>query len=179
MKNFHQNLLIVLALALCVLCAYQWYGQTLQRGQVESMNQLLSQKLAAIQGYTNSIKDMDAQIAQMDGRITELKGTIKTNDQLVLEQKREINRLEADAVAATNQIVEYKRVIDVYKEKLEDAYAGVKKQNEAITNLVAQRDDFVKKLNDSVKDRNDIVAKYNDLVARVEKMQGGDKGQAK
>jgi peptidoglycan hydrolase CwlO-like protein len=179
MKNFHQNLLIVLALALCVLCAYQWYGQTLQRSQVESMNQLLSQKLAAIQGYTNSIKDMDAQIGQMDGRITELKGTIKTNDQLVLEQKREINRLEADEVAATNQIVEYKRVIDAYKEKLEDAYAGVKKQNEAITNLVAQRDDFVKKLNDSVKDRNDIVAKYNDLVARVEKMQGGDKGQGK
>ena len=28
MKNFQQNLLIVLALGLCGLCVYQWYGQT-------------------------------------------------------------------------------------------------------------------------------------------------------
>ena len=179
MKNFHQNLLIALALALCALCAYQWYGQTLQRSQMESMNQLLSGKLVAIQGYTNSIKNMDAQIAQMDVRITELKGTIKTNDELILQQKREINQLEVNNAAYTNDIAEYKRVVDTYKAKLQEAYDGVKKQNDAIKDLVAQRDDFVKKLNDSVKDRNDIVAKYNELVARIGKMQGGDKSPGK
>jgi hypothetical protein len=51
--------------------------------------------------------------------------------------------------------------------KLKDAYAGIEKQNEAITNLVTQRADFVQKLNDSVKDRNDIVAKYNDLIKKI------------
>jgi uncharacterized coiled-coil DUF342 family protein len=50
---------------------------------------------------------------------------------------------------------------------------GINQQNEAITNLVAQRDDLVKKYNDSVKDRNDVVAKYNDLVNQVQKQQGG------
>ena len=31
MKNFQQNLLILLALRLCGLCAWQWYAQTVQR----------------------------------------------------------------------------------------------------------------------------------------------------
>jgi hypothetical protein len=37
--------------------------------------------------------------------------------------------------------------------------------------LVAQRDEFVKKFNDEMKDRNDVVNKYNDLVRQVEKNQ--------
>ena len=73
MKNFQQNLLIILALSLCGLCVYQWYGQTLQRNQIQKLNQMVYEQGAAIQGYTNSIADMDRQIAQMDARITALK----------------------------------------------------------------------------------------------------------
>jgi hypothetical protein len=58
---------------------------------------------------------------------------------------------------------------------LKDAYADIGKQNETITNLVVQRDEFVQKYNGSVKDRNDIVAKYNDLVSQVQKQQGSQK----
>jgi chromosome segregation ATPase len=172
MKNFQQNLLIILALSLCVLCVYQWYGQTQQRNQVDSMNQLLSQKLAAIQGDTNTIHTMDGQIAQMDAHINELKTTIKTNEQLMLNQKREMNRLELENESMTNQITGYKQAVETLEGTLKEAYDGVKKQNDAITQLVAQRDDYVKKLNDSIKDRNDIVAKYNELAETVKKLQG-------
>jgi chromosome segregation ATPase len=176
MKNFHQNLLIVLALGLCGLCAWQWYAQTHQREQVDYLNQLLSKDQADIQGYTNSIKNLDTQVAQMDAHITELEGTIKTNNQVIVDQKRQISRLELANESYTNQIIEYKRVTAEYQAKLQEAYDGVKKQNEAIKELVAQRDEFIQKLNDSVKDRNEVVTKYNDLVARVEKMQGNAKG---
>src|SRR5437879_3428720 len=113
MKTFQQNLLIVLAFSLCALCAYQWYGQTLQRKEIASINQLLYDKSAAIQGYTNSVKTMDRQIAQMDGRITELKEIAKTNDQLVLSQKRDLSRLQATNTGLTNQITEYKKAVEM------------------------------------------------------------------
>jgi chromosome segregation ATPase len=171
MKNFQQNLLILLALSLCVLCVYQWYGQTRQRNQMDGMNLLLSQKLAAIQGYTNSIHTMDGQIAQMDAHINELKATIKTNDELFLDQKRELNRMALTNEFLTTQVGEYKQAVATLEVKLKEAYDGVKKQNDAITQLVAQRDDYVKKLNDSIKDRNDIVAKYNELAESVKKLQ--------
>jgi chromosome segregation ATPase len=172
MKSFQQNLLIILALSLCGLCVYQWYGQTMQRNEIQKLGQTVHEQSAAIQGYTNSIHTMDRQVAQMDARITELKAAAKTNADLAVTQRREINRLQATGEGLTNQIAEYKAAVESLQGKLKEAYAGIQKQNEAMKELVAQRDEFVKKFNDNVKERNDIVTKYNQLAAQVEKLQG-------
>ena len=86
MKSFQQNLLIIVALSLCGLCVYQWYGQTVQRNEIQKLEQTVYEKSAAIQGYTNSIRTMDGQIAQMDARLTQLKAEAKTNADLVITQ---------------------------------------------------------------------------------------------
>ncbi len=171
MKHFQQNLLIVLALALCGLCIFQWRGQTAQRIEIEKLSQTVNEKTAAICDCTNSIQTMDRQIALMDARLSELKAVAKTNDDTVASQKIEIHRLLAVGDGLTNQLAEYKSAADMLQSRLKDAYEGIKKQNDAIKELVAQRDEFVKKLNDSVKDRNDVVAKYNSLVDQVNKQQ--------
>lgn len=178
MKNFQQNLLIIVSLSLCGLCVYQWYGQTLQRNEIRKLEQTVFDQSAAIQGYTNSIRAMDGQIVQRDGqitqrdaRITELKAEAKTNADFVITQKREINRLQAAVEGLTNQVAEYRLAVESLQGKLKDAYAGIQKQNAAMKELVTQRDEFVKKYNDEIKDRNDIVNKYNDLAAQVEKLQ--------
>jgi chromosome segregation ATPase len=175
MKNFQQNLLIILALALCGLCAFQWYEQTIQRNEITTLNGMVYEKNVAIQGATNSIATLNHQVEQMDARITEINAAAATNEQLVAVQKVEIARLEFNNLDLTNQIAQYKQAIDTLGLKLKEAYAGIEKQNETITNLVMQRDDFVRKFNDSVKDRNDVVAKYNDLVSQVQKQQSGQK----
>jgi len=169
MKNFHQNLLIILALSLCGLCAWQWCGQTFERGRIESLNHLLAGKSAAIQSYTNSIETLNHQIEEMDARITELKTASATNDEANLAQKREISRLRLTTEVLTNEITQYTNAVTTLETKLQGLVEGVKKQNAAIEELTAQRDDFVKKLNDSVKDRNAIVDKYNELVKQVDK----------
>ena len=168
MKNLQQNLLIILALALCGLCAWQWYEQTIQRDEIGTLNGIVYQKNSDIQNDTNSIAVLNHQIEQMDARITEIKAAAATNEQLVVSQKR--NNLNL-----TNEITQYKQAVDALQSKLKDAYADIGKQNETITNLVVQRDEFVQKYNGSVKDRNDIVAKYNDLVSQVQKQQGSQK----
>jgi chromosome segregation ATPase len=171
MKSFQQNLLIIVSLSLCGLCVYQWYGQTVQRSEIQKLEQAVFEKSAAIQGYTNSISAMDNQIAQMDARLTQLKAEAKTNAEFVISQRREINRSRATADGLTNQIGEYKSAVESLQAKLKEAYDGIEKQNAAMKELAAQRDEFVKKYNDEVKDRNDIVTKYNDLVSQVAKNQ--------
>lgn len=175
MKNFQQNLLLVLAFSLCGLCLYQWYGQTLQRNEIQKLEQSVYEKSAAIQGYTNSIASMDRQIAQMDARLTEFKAEAKTNSELILGQKREISRLTLTTEGLTNELAEYKAAVTNLEGKLKDAYAGIQKQNDAIKELANQRDEFVKKYNDEVQDRNAIVNKYNDLVRQVQKSQAAGK----
>jgi chromosome segregation ATPase len=175
MKNFQQNLLIAIALGLCGLCAFQWHEQTVQRDEITTLNGMVYQKNLAFQDATNSIATLDHQVGQMDARLTEVKAAVATNEQLVVSQKAEIFRLQFTGAGLTNEIVQYKAAVDTLQAKLKEAYAGINQQNASITNLVMQRDDFVKKFNDEVKDRNDIVAKYNDLVNQVQKQQGTTK----
>jgi len=172
MKNFQQNLIIGLALALCGLCAFQWYEQTLQRNEITTMNGILYDKNIAIQDATNSIATLSHQVEQMDARLTEIKADAATNASVVVSQKAEIFRLQFAGANLTNEIAQFRAAVDALQAKLKEAYAGINQQNETITNLVMQRDDFVKKFNDTVKDRNDIVGKYNDLVNQLQKKQG-------
>src|SRR5271170_3448190 len=171
MKNFQQNLLVILALGLCGLCAYQCYEQTWQRNAIESLNQTVFQKNSDIQNDTNSIANLNQQVEQLDASLTETKAIVATNEQLAASQKAEITRLQFIGEDLTNQITRYQQVVDTLQSRLKDAYDGIQKQNAAITNLVAQRDGFVKQYNDEVKERNDIVAKYNGLAKQVEKLQ--------
>jgi len=168
MKNFQVNLLIVLALGLCGLCARQWYEQTIQRNAIQTLNQLVYERNAAIQSYTNSIATLNHQVNQMDARPTEIKAAAATNEQLIISQKAEIVQLQFANANLTNEVVQYKQAVDALESKLKEVYAGIDKQNEAITNLLAQRNDLVQKYNDEVKDRNNIVEKYNELVKQVQ-----------
>jgi chromosome segregation ATPase len=175
MKNFQANLLITLALALCGLCAFQWYEQTVQRGEITTLNGIVYQKNIAIRDATNSVALLNHQVEQMDASLTAIKAGAVTNEQLVASQKAEITRLKFSNLDLTNQITQYQTAVNTLEAKLKEAYAGLEKQNNALTNLVAQRDDLVEKYNQEVKDRNDVVAKYNDLASRLEKLQGGSK----
>jgi chromosome segregation ATPase len=175
MKNFQSNLIIILALALCALCAFQWYEQTIQREEITTLNGMVYDKNVAFQDATNSLATLNHQVEQMDARLTEMKAAAATNEQLVMVQKIEIAQLQFKGANLTNEIAQYKTAVDTLTAKLKEAYANLEQQNATITNLVAQRDDFVKKFNDEVKDRNDVVAKYNELAEQVKKLQGGEK----
>ena len=174
MKNLQQNLFILLALGLCGLCAWQWYFQTVQRNRIDKLDQTVYQQSAEIQGYTNSIAGMDAEIAGQQTRINDLKQTLMSNDQAILTQKRDILRLQFSADAMSNEIVQYQALTNLLANKLTQAYDGIKKQNDAIAKLVAERDEFVGKFNDSVKARNELVEKYNDLVQQMKKLQDAE-----
>jgi chromosome segregation ATPase len=175
MKNFQQNLFITLAVALCGLCAWQWYFQTVQRDRIESLGQMVYKQASQIQGYTNSIASMDAEVSGHEARIDELKQTVKTNELEILSEKREVLRLKLSSEAMSNEIAQYQSLTNFLTGKLQEAYDGVKKQNEAVAKLVAERDEFVSKYNDSVKARNEVVEKYNDLVQQVKKIEDAQK----
>ncbi len=141
MKNFQANLFIVLAIGLCSLCVWQWYEQTVQRSEIQTLNRIVYDRNAAIQGYTNSIATLNHQVNQMDARLTEIKAEAETNEQRVIAQKAEIEQLQFANETATNEIVQYKDAVGALEAKLKEAYAGIDKQNGAISNLVAQRND--------------------------------------
>jgi predicted RNase H-like nuclease (RuvC/YqgF family) len=90
---------------------------------------------------------------------------------VALEQKREILRLHLSSEAMSNEITQYKDVVDKLEAKLKEASEGIMKQNDAIKRLASERDVAIQKYNDSIKERNALAEKYNALVDRVNKLQ--------
>ena len=164
MKNFQRNLFVVLAIALCGTCAYQWYLQAVQLNTIEKLNGTVYQKSSDLQAYTNALKTRDDEIIHLHLRHTYYKQIIASNDQWAITEKREVARLQSAADIMSNEIVQYKAAVDKFAGQLKEAYAGEKE-------LAAQRDEFVKKLNDSIKAQNGLTAKYNELVDRFNKLQ--------
>lgn len=171
MKNFQQNLLIILAVCLCGLCAFQWYGQTFQRKAIEKLDQVVYDKSVAIRDYTNSIATLNHQVSDLDAGLTDLRNEARTNSQKIAAQERELDEMAVTNEVFTNEIAQYKDAVGLLTNRLNDAYAGIQKQNAAIKDLAAQRDEFVQKYNDEVKDRNNVVSNYNVLADEVKKMQ--------
>src|SRR6202012_5359786 len=89
MKNFQRNLFILLAVALCGTCAYQWFVQGNQAAEIQRENKSVFDQGTEIQSLTNSLKLRDDQIKMLTDRVTALKQTMATNDQQMIEQKRE------------------------------------------------------------------------------------------
>ncbi|HWD91494.1 MAG TPA: hypothetical protein VG938_04010 [Verrucomicrobiae bacterium] len=171
MKNFQQNLLIFLAVCLCGLCAYQWYYQTVQRNEVAKLSRVAYDESVSIRDDTNSIATLNHQISLMDSNLTELKSAAKTNAEITAAQKRELGRLQIVSEGLTNELAQYRDAVGTLTNKLNEAYAGIEKQNVALKELAAQRDEFVQKYNDEVKDRNNVVSNYNALASQVQKLQ--------
>lgn len=171
MKNFQSKLLIILALGLCGLCSFQWYLQNQQHSAIDTLNRLVFQKDADIQFATNSIATLNQQVEQLDTSLRETQAAAATNAELAASEGTEIKRLRLLDAGLTNQIAQYQQAVDALEGRLKEASAGIDRQNSAITNLIAQRDEFVTRYNDSVKDRNSVVAKYNELAKQVAKLQ--------
>src|ERR1017187_7408455 len=121
MKNFQVNLLIVLALGLCGLCAWQWYEQTIQRDEIQTLNRMVYDRDTSIQNYTNSIATLNHQVNQMDASLTETKAAAATNEQLVISQKAKIVQLRFANDNFTNEIAQYKTGVDALEAKLKEA----------------------------------------------------------
>jgi chromosome segregation ATPase len=171
MKNLLQNVLVILAFGLCALCAWQWYIQTLLHSQGEALQKTIFNQAAEIQTYTNSIKNADAEIAGLSTRVNELKQAATTNELAALEQKRELLRLRSAGEVLSNEIGQYKEIVDKLEARLKADAEGIEKQNEAFKKLLAERDEAIQKYNESMKDRNALAEKYNNLVERYNKLQ--------
>lgn len=171
MKNFQQTLLILLALGLCGLCVWQWTDQANERRAIIKRNQTIYKREKAIQGYTNSIAAGDKEIAAMQVRLTQLESSVQSNKDLLAGRERDLDAARRDSELYSNEVVQYQAAVTNLEKKLDSAYDGIARQNDAIKQLVAQRDDFIGKYTNSMNARNEVVAKYNELVERLNRMR--------
>ena len=172
MKKLLPTLLITTSFALCMLAAFQWVQGAKQWERIETQDREIFEREKSLQSFTNQVSIMGAQLGEMERKIDEMSGTINTNQQQIFQLTRDLNKSEVQRTNGLLKLEQYQTAFEDATNRLALAYENLKEQNEAIKEAIAQRDDFVARLNESIKERNDIVRQYNELVEQVKKQPG-------
>jgi len=165
------NLLIVFALGLCGLCTFQWLREAKGRQTIQDLHNTRFKLESEIQQHTNTLRQMDVSIAELNLNITDLERTILTNEVQIQDLRTETNALANTNALLSAQLGVYTNAYLEATNRLTKAFDDIKKQNEIVDEVATQRNEFAEKLNACITERNEIVTQYNDLVKKVETFQ--------
>jgi len=164
------NLLLVLALGLCGLCAYQWMREGRVYAALGSVNDELYKKREAIQGLEQTVKRNQSDMARLEGIRAELNQTIRTNTARIAELGNYVEKLENETDSQRATIGNYKEALDTANERIQKQNEDIQKQNDAIKVLAQQRDEKVAELNRLVGEYNTLVTNFNKLQEDMTKL---------
>ncbi len=140
MRPIPSSFLIILLLAFCGLCAWQWHREA-------ELRQIVAKQSIELAALTSERQEIDARVKAADAEILRLTGSL--NDL----RTNSVGRQEHDDVIQANtqmrvSIETQNKVIKEQNEKLTAASASILQANETIKKLTTERDTTAKKLNE-------------------------------
>jgi chromosome segregation ATPase len=151
MKPVPSSFLIVLLLALCGLCAWQWHRES-------ELRLLLTAKLTEVQQLSVQRDELETRVKAADAEILRLTGALAD-----LRANSVDKQLHEDVVAANAQMREaiekQNTAIKDQNESLAKANAAIRLANDNIKKVVAEREALAKRI-------NEVTALYNALAKK-------------
>jgi len=151
MKPLPSSFLIVLLLALCGLCAWQWHRES-------ELRLLLKAKLTEVQQLSIQRNELETRVKAADAEILRLTGALAD-----LRANSVDKQLHEDVVAANAQMREaiekQNMAIKDQNESLAKANAAIRLANENLKKVVAEREALAKRI-------NEVTALYNALAKK-------------
>lgn len=163
MKNILQNLLVLLALCLCALIAFQWHRETKLRQEVQKLNDTVHDKLENIQSMEGTLKRSEEEVRRLDGLKVELTEAVKSNRMQIAQLAKDLAKSDAEVEKGLRKIEDFKAALEQANESIKKQNEDIKKQNEEVKKLAEERNDSVTKYNKVVAEFNDLAKKWNEL----------------
>lgn len=140
--------LLLLLVALCGLCAWQWGRESKLREYALSQRDAATTLTAERDELETRVKAADGEILRLTGALSELRVT-------------SVSKQEHDEVLAANtqmreSVEKQNLLLTQQNEAIQKQNEAIAKANESITKLAAERDDLAKRL-------NEVTAQYNKL----------------
>lgn len=144
--------LVVLALGLCGLCAWQWWGEAALRQRVEAAD-------AAVADLRREKGELETTVARLGDEVRRLENLAREGEGRVegLVSDLEAARVEATALKADAAQAE------VFRAALSEANEAIRRQNGEMQQLNAAYGKLAE-------ERNEVVGKYNALGREYEKV---------
>jgi chromosome segregation ATPase len=150
MKNLLQNLLILFALALCVLLAIQWHREGVLRRQLESSDKTSRSVSGTVESLQSDVRRMQQEITRVEG----LRRQMATNE---AAREEEITQMTLELQQHAQVVAELESV----KAALTKANDNIKLQNETLQKLGDERNEVVERYNQLAEEYNTLVNRWN------------------
>ena len=146
MRNLLQILLIVFALALSALVAFQWHRENGLRQQVQSLTDELQKQRRAAATLSNSVAQANAELVHLNGLKNEFNDAMRNNQEEIARLKAQANPEQGNG----------------YKKALDTANARIATQNDELRKLAADHNEVVLKFNKMADEYNELARKWNE-----------------
>jgi hypothetical protein len=163
MKNILQNLLVLLALCLCALVAFQWHREAKLRQEIQKLNDTVHDKLESIQSLEGTLKRSEEEVRRLDGLKLELNEIVKSNRTQIAQLAKDLAKSDAEVEKGLRKIEDYKAAFEQANEGIKKQNEDIRKQNEEVKKLAEERNETVLKYNKVVTEFNDLAKKWNEL----------------
>lgn len=172
------TVLILLALGLCALCAYQWVRETRLRIRVDGLQaerQKLNDEKASVEAQGRRFQE---EIQRVEKERGELFKSVQTNNEALVKIRSESLKAQMEADRNQRQAEAYKEVLDKANDSIRQQNEVVMKLNTDYKKLAEERNSMVAKYNDLVKEMDGTLKQYNELVEKWNAQQETLKAQA-
>ena len=151
MKPVPPAILLVLLLALCGLCAWQWQRESALRRIVSTQLAEVNQLMAERSELESRTKAADGEILRLTGALAELKANSvdkQTHDEVLAANTTMREAIEKQNIAIKEQ-----------NDRLEKANTAILLANENLKKVIAEREALAKRI-------NEVTALYNTLAKK-------------
>jgi chromosome segregation ATPase len=156
MKNLLQNLLILFALGLCVLLAFQWHREGVLREQLQRSDSTTRTVSETIEALQSDVGRLEAEIARVEGLRKQLSASATAREQELARLTLELQK--SDQLAAE---------LESFKAALARANENIKVQNESLEDLANERNELAERYNQLAEDYNALVNRWNEQQAAL------------
>jgi len=164
-------ILIVLALGLCGLAAFQWTRETTFREGIESLRHTNVVLMTLQNEAENKATRYQAELADVEKKRADIVAENRTNKFRVGKLELEVAKFEANLNYSSNLVVAFSNAV-------QNANQSIRIQNQSISNLNTEfkklaedRNEVVKRYNALAQDQQKTVEEYNKLVKQFEDFQ--------
>jgi len=161
MKNILQNLLILFAMGLCALVAFQWHREGQLRGQLQALEFSAGRDRETIQLLRGDTQRFQAEMTRTEAQWKQL-------SEAVAAHKQEAARLVGELQKREQLAAE----VESLKAALAKANQNIIIQNEAMKRLTEERDEMTTKFNLLAADYNALVTRWNAQQEQLAAAQG-------
>lgn len=164
-------LMVVLALGLCGLCAYQWVRETRLRQRVEALQEeqrRIQEARTAVEAQSGRFQE---EIARLERERAALARHSETNAAATAGLRADVVRLGREAETQRQQAQALKAALDTANTNVLKANDLLGKARTDLSQLARERNEAVERANALRKELDDRIVRYNELVERWNKQQ--------